>query len=61
MKSETTYSASDLKKGKCTSCGESSNEILIADDRCIDCIEQEKFIDETMRFKDRDHGPFGMF
>ena len=48
MKTETTYSAFDLKKGKCKCCGERSNEILIDDGRCVDCIEEEKFIDKTM-------------
>jgi len=49
MKTETTYSSFDLEQGKCTSCGEKSNEILIDDGRCIDCIEEEKFIDQTMK------------
>jgi len=48
MKTETTYSDYDLKKGKCRSCGELSNEILIDDGRCIDCIEEQKFFEETM-------------
>jgi hypothetical protein len=49
MKTETTYSDFDLKKGKCKCCGEKSNEILIDDGRCIDCIEEEKFFEETMK------------
>lgn len=48
MKTETTYSAFDLEKGKCTSCDEKSKEILIGDGRCVDCIEDEKFFDATM-------------
>jgi hypothetical protein len=49
MMQETTYEPIDLKSGTCTSCGEFSNEILIGDDRCVDCIETEKFIEMTMR------------
>lgn len=49
MITETTYSEYDLKKDKCKSCGEISNEILIDDGRCIDCIEEQKFYDETMK------------
>lgn len=49
MIEETTYSAGDLKKGKCKSCGERSSEILIDDGRCIDCIEEQKFFDESMK------------
>jgi hypothetical protein len=51
MKTETVYSEFDLKIGKCKCCGEKSNEILIGDGRCIDCIEEQKFIDETMKFE----------
>lgn len=63
MKTETTYSKFDLKKGKCTSCGEKSNEILIEDGRCIDCIEEEKFIQETMKPKNNgtQRSPFGIW
>jgi hypothetical protein len=49
MQTETTYSEFDLKRGKCTSCSEMSNEILIDDGRCVDCIEEQKFYDETMK------------
>lgn len=49
MNSETIYSNRDLEKGKCTCCGEKSSEILIGDGRCIDCIEEEKFYEETMK------------
>jgi len=49
MKTETAYSDFDLEKGKCTCCGEESNEILIDDGRCVDCIEEEKFIELTMK------------
>jgi len=49
MITETTYSEHDLETGKCTSCGEQSNEILIGDGRCIDCIESEEFYEKTMK------------
>lgn len=49
MITETIYSDFDLKKGICKSCQEPSNEILIGDGRCIDCIEEEKFFEETMK------------
>ena len=49
MITETTYSKSDLKTDTCTSCGEYSNEILIGDDRCVDCIEAENFFEKTMK------------
>jgi hypothetical protein len=62
MKNETTYSQFDLEKGKCTCCGEKSNEILIGDGKCIDCIEEIKFYEETT--KDHQKGnhksPFGI-
>jgi hypothetical protein len=64
MIQETTYSEFDLKKGKCTCCGERSNEILISDGRCIDCIEEEKFIEQTMKDAPtitNHRSPFGMF
>jgi len=49
MIEETTYYQSELETGKCTSCSEQTNEILIDDGRCIDCIEEEKFYEETMK------------
>jgi len=62
MKTETTYSKFDLKKGKCTCCGQKSKEILIGDGRCVDCIEEEKFIEETQNPKQANHrSPFGMW
>lgn len=42
MIEESTYSDFDLKSGICTCCSEESEEILIEDGRCIDCIEEEK-------------------
>lgn len=49
MITETTYLPSDLESGTCTSCSEQSDEILIGDGRCIDCIEEQKFFEETMK------------
>ena len=46
---ERVYTTNDLKEGKCTSCGEQSNEILIGDGRCLDCVEEQNFYEETMR------------
>ena len=48
MITETTYSSHDLESGTCISCGEKSNEILIGDGRCVDCIECELFYKMTM-------------
>lgn len=49
MITETTYSEFDLTTGICTCCSEKSDEILIGDGRCIDCIEEEKFIEVTSK------------
>lgn len=49
MIEETTYSSNELESGTCTCCSEQSSEILIGDGRCIDCVEDEKFFDETMK------------
>jgi len=49
MINETNYSTNELDHGKCTCCDQESNEILVGDGRCIDCIEDEKFFDETMK------------
>lgn len=48
MIEETNYSQVELEKGTCTCCNEKSDEILINDGRCIECIEEQKFYDETM-------------
>lgn len=45
---ETIYSIYDLEEGICTCCSEESEEILIDDGRCIDCIEEQKFYELTM-------------
>lgn len=46
---QTTYHPSDLEEGKCTSCDEQSDEIVEWDGRCVDCIEEEKFFELTMK------------
>ena len=59
MIEETTYHKYDLTHGICDCCEEESDEILIGDGRCIDCIEEEKFIKHTMKGNHR--SPFGPF
>ena len=51
MIEERIYDPSELKRGRCRNCGEMSNEILIGDGRCVDCIEEERFIEETMKME----------
>jgi len=46
---ETSYSPWDLKRGKCEDCGDISNEILIEENVCVDCVESEKFYQMTMK------------
>lgn len=46
---ETTYSLYDLVHGICESCGEESSEIDPTTGMCIDCIEEAKFIRESMK------------
>jgi hypothetical protein len=48
MIEETIYFPEDLEYGICSSCGETTNEILKGDGRCIDCIEEAKFYNMTM-------------
>lgn len=45
----TTYTPFDLEQGECSCCGEETKEILINDGRCIDCIQEQNFYDETMK------------
>lgn len=47
---ETIYTSADLHQGKCEWCGEESDEIVATPNggKCIDCIEEEKFFNETM-------------
>ena len=46
---ETTYEPYDLMHGVCEMCGEESSEIDSNTGWCIDCIESEKFYNETMK------------
>lgn len=46
---ETTYKINDLTYGICKSCGEKSNEIVIGDGRCLDCLEADNFYEITMK------------
>lgn len=48
---ETIYTAADLHHGKCEWCDEESDEIVNTEDgeKSSDCIEKEKFCQETMR------------
>lgn len=48
MKTETTYTHSDLHHGKCEWCGEESDEIVTTDDG-EKCLEEEKFYQQTMK------------
>lgn len=46
---ETTYNKNDLIYGICAHCSEESSEIDPITGWCIDCIEEERFYQETMR------------
>lgn len=46
----TTYSKDDFEKGVCESCGKETEFILIGTNECVDCIEDEKFYEETMKY-----------
>jgi hypothetical protein len=48
---EVTYQSSDLYRGKCSNCGEWTTTLVKGEGRCIDCIEDERFFDETMKIK----------
>lgn len=48
MITETTYYPEDLEKGKCKSCSEKT-WVVINDGRCPECIEEQKFYEETMK------------
>jgi hypothetical protein len=51
MITETIYQKADLITGECTSCSEKSDKIIPSEGRCVDCVEEEKFYDETMKFQ----------
>lgn len=62
MKKETTYNDFELKKGKCPSCDERSNEIVIEEGICAGCIFDQEFFDETMKNENKQanhRSPFG--
>ena len=46
---ETIYHESDLTYGICESCGTETDEIVIDDGRCVDCIESIRFYNEVMK------------
>ena len=48
MIKETTYSSFDLERGKCKSCNEMT-DIVIGEDRCPDCIQDQEFYEATMK------------
>ena len=50
---ETTYSIDDLCHGICKRCGEESHEIDTRTGWCIDCIEEERFYQESMKMANR--------
>lgn len=50
MIEERIYNPYDLHHGICESCGEESYEIT-EDGRCVDCIEEEIFIQNSMKIK----------
>ena len=51
MITKTAYWEIELETGECTRCSEQSEEILIGDGRCVDCIEEQKFYDESMKIE----------
>ena len=55
---EIIYSLKDLQKGKCKSCGEISDEILVGDGRCVECIEDQAFFRRVMKKESEDKEEF---
>lgn len=53
MVSETIYNAEDLMYGICEICGIESSEIDPITGCCIDCIEEEKFYQESMKYSEK--------
>ena len=49
MIEEVTYFAEDLTHGICRCCGEESDEIDINTGICIDCLEEQKFYEMSMK------------
>lgn len=56
MIKETTYNKGELRPGVCSCCNEQSDEILIGDTKCIDCIEMIEFENETRKAIDMGGG-----
>lgn len=48
---EINYDPMDLIQGICEGCGEESGEIDPNTGMCVDCIEAERFYQESMRTK----------
>lgn len=46
---EVQFNKKDLIFGKCRCCGESSDEIIRQDGRCIDCFTEEQFELQTQK------------
>lgn len=46
---EVQFNKEDLVFGKCRCCGESSDEIIRQDGRCIDCFTEEQFELQTQK------------
>ena len=46
MVTERIYYPEDLTEGICSCCGEESDSVAKFDGRCVDCIEDERFMDE---------------
>lgn len=44
-----TFKSEELKTGKCTICGETSNAIVIKEDKCDVCFSASKFGDEMLK------------
>ena len=53
MVSERHYNHSELMCGVCERCGEESSEIDPVTGWCIDCIEEERFYQESMKFANK--------
>lgn len=46
---EITYTPDELESGQCDSCGEHTLHIVKGTQQCADCIEQDNFMEMTMR------------
>lgn len=58
MIEERIYLREELHSGKCDCCGEESDEITDSG-LCVDCIEEERFINET--FSNKHQSPFDRY